>query len=74
MINETKKKSILFFARGYQTTLFPKLKSEYYNSYYVALTKKDKSYLNSINEKILFCFEEYLEENIDTIQEYPEEQ
>jgi hypothetical protein len=55
-----KKKNILFFARGNQTTLFPKLKSEAYNSFYVSLTKKDKKYLLNNNEEVVFCFEEYL--------------
>jgi hypothetical protein len=60
------KYAILFFTRGYQASLCPQLKSDLYDSFYVALTKKDKKYLLSINEEVKFCFEEYLEEHLSS--------
>jgi hypothetical protein len=55
------KPDILFFARDYQAKLFPKLKSENYNSHYVVLTRKEKNYLCKCGEDVKFCFEDYVD-------------
>ncbi len=53
------KPKIIFFSRSYQTTLFPKLDSEKYESIHVTLTKAEKEKLGNLGIEVKYCFESY---------------
>ena len=55
------KRNVIFFARDYQTILFPKLNSSKYNSIFVTLLKTEKLFLNRMGIQVAGCFEEEYE-------------
>lgn len=52
------KPKIIFFARDYQTTLFPLLNPDFYESIFVTFTSNEKKLLIKNNINVAFCFEE----------------
>lgn len=56
------KPNIVFFARAYQSQLFPLLTSLKYNSVFVTLTKSEKKEILQKGFEVKYCFEEYFKE------------
>lgn len=56
------KPKILFFARDYQSSFFPLLKSDNYESIFVVLNKKEKINVIKNGGKIIYCLEEEFNE------------
>lgn len=53
--------TVLFFARDYQATLFPRLKSEKYKSVYVVLNRQEKRFVKDNGGQDIICLEEELD-------------
>ena len=55
------KDKIIFFARDYQSQLFPLIKSDKFTSVFVTLTKKEKKELTIKGEEVKYCYEEFID-------------
>lgn len=51
------KPTILFFARGYQADLYPRLRDDRYDAVYVTLTRAEKAKVEAAGASVAACFE-----------------